>query len=125
VSYDNAQSLAYKVSYLCEQELGEAMVWAIDNDAFSDGLPPLRTIQGTLADPSRRPPLPVLTSVQSADIWWSGDQQLSPEVGLSEAPGLVAYQDKLYCLHLGQDGWLWLTAFDGTTWSADTTVQTR
>ena len=36
------------------------------------------------------------------------------------------YQDRLYCLHQGHgdDGWLWLTVFDGTIWSADTKVGT-
>ena len=34
VTYDNERSLGYKVSYLIEQELGGAMVWAVDLDKF-------------------------------------------------------------------------------------------
>ncbi|HAX87078.1 MAG TPA: chitinase [Cyanobacteria bacterium UBA11370] len=34
VSYDDAESFAYKVSYLIEQGLAGAMVWAIDDDQF-------------------------------------------------------------------------------------------
>lgn len=34
VTYDNEESLGYKVSYLIEKELGGAMVWAVDLDRF-------------------------------------------------------------------------------------------
>jgi len=136
VSYDNAQSLAYKVSYLCAQELGGAMVWAIDNDAFSDGFPLLRTIQETLADPSRRPPLPVLTNVDPTTplgIRWSKDQPLMTgarkdgKVGTTKTPALAMFTNVLYCVHegFGQDGLLWYTTTsDGTTWSQDQQIKT-
>jgi len=34
VSYDDEQSIGYKISYLLQMGLGGAMFWAIDNDAF-------------------------------------------------------------------------------------------
>ncbi|HAX74555.1 MAG TPA: chitinase [Cyanobacteria bacterium UBA11372] len=34
VSYDDSESLAYKVSYLIEKDLAGAMIWAIDDDKF-------------------------------------------------------------------------------------------
>jgi GH18 family chitinase len=136
VSYDNEKSLAYKVSYLCEQELGGAMVWAIDNDAFSDGFPLLRTIQETLADPSGRPSLPpvltALTPPGPLGIRWSKDQQLMTgarkdgTVGTTKTPALAMFKNVLYCVHEGhaQDGYLWYTTFDGMTWSKDQQIKT-
>jgi hypothetical protein len=58
---------------------------------------------------------------------WSPDTQVAPggnPVGLSDSPALAVYQDRLYCVHGGRNdsGWLWVTSFDGTSWSPDTQV---
>jgi hypothetical protein len=56
---------------------------------------------------------------------WTADQQLTTSgngnVGTSGPPALVAYQDKLLCIHEGRAnaGYLWYTVFDGGTWSQD------
>ncbi len=38
------------------------------------------------------------------------------------SPALAVFNDKLYCVHEGQngDGWLWFCSFDGEKWSDDT-----
>jgi hypothetical protein len=43
---------------------------------------------------------------------------------MSAAPSAVYYNGKLYVFHQGEsnDGQLWYTTFDGTTWSGDTKV---
>ena len=58
VTYDNTKSLSYKVSYLIQEELGGAMVWAIDMDDFSQGSPLMSKIKETLDNPSSAPALP-------------------------------------------------------------------
>jgi chitinase len=85
VSYDDEQSIGYKVSYLLEKGLGGAMFWAIDNDAFlsiantvheairhghrhtanvhrtnaAGGFPLMTTAKAILDNPSSAPPLPI------------------------------------------------------------------
>jgi chitinase len=80
VSYDNEQSIGYKISYLLEKGLGGAMFWAIDDDAFpamadtrhktsrqipnavrkdaANGFPLMNTAKAILDNPSTAPPLP-------------------------------------------------------------------
>jgi chitinase len=82
VSYDDEQSIGYKVTYLLQKGLGGAMFWAIDNDAFpsignalhkaigrghiadahgagtSNGFPLITTVKEIFDNPSTAPPLP-------------------------------------------------------------------
>ena len=53
----------------------------------------------------------------SEDIRIAGWQSVGP-------PGLAVYNDVLYCAHANSSGQLALTTFDGSTWSADESVQT-
>ena len=59
VSYDDEESLAYKVSYAIEKGLAGAMVWAIGQDDFSNGYPLLKNIKDILDHPEKRPKLPL------------------------------------------------------------------
>lgn len=70
VSYDDAESLAYKVSYLIEEGLAGAMVWAIDDDDFSNGFPLIKKIKDILENPETRPDLPGDSSFGKPD-WMS------------------------------------------------------
>ena len=58
VTYDDAQSLAYKAAYVNAMGLGGAMIWAIDNDDFQGGFPLIQEIKSVLDDPSKGPQLP-------------------------------------------------------------------
>lgn len=79
VSYDDPQSLGYKVSYLTEKELEGAMVWAIDMDSFpgqtqsslpeeSTNFPLMNAIKGTLDNPTKRVALPVLEPQDGSSV---------------------------------------------------------
>jgi chitinase len=79
VSYDDPESIGYKVSYLIEKGLGGAMVFSIDDDAFgasasatqparlartdatttATSFPLLNTIKAILANPASRPPMSI------------------------------------------------------------------
>lgn len=48
VSYDDPNSIAIKAQYVLSQNLGGAMVWAIDNDDFANGYPLISQIDNTL-----------------------------------------------------------------------------
>ena len=59
-SYDDPKSLAYKVSYVIERGLGGAMIWSIDDDAFSGAtaFPLVHAVKVILDNPATRPALP-------------------------------------------------------------------
>lgn len=130
VSYDDAESLAYKVSYLIEKDLAGAMVWAIDDDYFFNTgslkqekvsralfLDPIEIVSllvvilAILLHPEKRPLLPG---------GWSDDKELP--YGTSGTPAIAAYNGLLYCVHEAkhEEGWLWYTSFDGNQWHGDT-----
>ncbi|MCB1827648.1 MAG: hypothetical protein KDH94_04400 [Coxiellaceae bacterium] len=48
VSYDDPNSIAIKAQYVLSQNLGGAMVWAIDMDEFNNGYPIMTAINKTL-----------------------------------------------------------------------------
>jgi chitinase len=127
VSYDDTDSLAYKVSYVLEQGLGGAMVWSIDDDDFSNGFPLFNSIKSVLDNPALRKPLPdaLLAGPATSGNVWTGDQ-LIPGIGVNTGVGVAVFHSKIYCVHEGiqgaqnnGDGWLWYTTFDGDTWSQD------
>ncbi|MBV9264572.1 MAG: phosphatidylinositol-specific phospholipase C domain-containing protein [Acidobacteriaceae bacterium] len=92
VSYDNEQSIGYKISYLLQKGLGGAMFWAIDDDAFpsmadaphkkatwigngvrkdaASGFPLMSAAKAILDNPSTAPPLPIPGPV-TAQNWMS------------------------------------------------------
>lgn len=118
VSYDDPKSLSYKVSYVIEKELAGAMVWAIDQDNFSNSFatltqtqssvpqtsiiyPLINTIKGILDDPSKRVVLPAvaLPAVEPQDGSSVGDDNFgepavydtgtAPSVGLNSGNTVV------------------------------------
>jgi len=54
---------------------------------------------------------------------WEGDQQV-PNVGMSESPSTVVFDERLYVFHQGSgnDGQLWYDSFDGQNWAGDQQV---
>ncbi|MBE9001868.1 glycoside hydrolase [Nostoc sp. LEGE 12447] len=58
VSYDDAESIGYKISYLIEKGLGGAMIWAIGLDQFQNGFPLIKHAKSILDNPVSRPKLP-------------------------------------------------------------------
>jgi chitinase len=83
ISYDTPQSIGYKVSHAIDANLGGAMLWAIDNDAFGDGAPLTTTAKGILDNPASRPilaPADVLNwAIQRSDVArrWAEAQKAS------------------------------------------------
>ncbi|MFF9058941.1 hypothetical protein ACF09K_09595 [Streptomyces sp. NPDC014882] len=58
--------------------------------------------------------------------YWLEDQQMA-DVGTTAGPALVVHPgspEKVYCLHRGSGGShdIWLTSFDGTSWTKDVKV---
>lgn len=58
VSYDDAESLGYKTSYLIEKGLAGSMIWAIGLDQFQSGYPLIKRTKSILDNPASRPKLP-------------------------------------------------------------------
>ena len=58
VSYDDAESIGYKTSYLIEKGLGGSMFWAIGLDQFQSGFPLIKKTKSILDNPALRPALP-------------------------------------------------------------------
>jgi hypothetical protein len=51
---------------------------------------------------------------------WSTDTPIPiPNCQTAVIPALAVYRDKLYCAHHGNDGYVWCTIFDGTSWSEE------
>jgi chitinase len=129
VSYDDPNSLAYKVAYVNARGLGGAMVWSIDDDDFANGFPLLTKVKSILDNPQSGPQLPdalLAGNVTVPDLHdWSLDKMVDPKVGISGAPGVAVFDGRLYALHEGRnyDGQLWYTSFDGTTWATDTKIE--
>jgi GH18 family chitinase len=105
VSYDDEQSIGYKVSYLLQKGLGGAMFWAIDDDTFvaasdipqkkagrvaharrkngrnaATGFSLISTAKAILDNPSTAPPLPTPVPVTTQN-WMSA---MPHDVYLSE-----------------------------------------
>jgi len=82
VSYDDEESLAYKVSYVIEKGFAGAMVWAIGQDDFSNGYPLLKNIKDILDHPEKRPKLPLSLveslSSESSDNKFGEPQNYDP-----------------------------------------------
>lgn len=58
VSYDDAESIGYKTSYLIEKGLAGAMIWAIGLDQFQKGFPLIKQAKSIIDAPDTRPKLP-------------------------------------------------------------------
>ncbi|GAP94273.1 exo-alpha-sialidase [Leptolyngbya sp. NIES-2104] len=112
-----------------------------------------RAIKKILDDPNSRPELPGLEPEKPKDAFpwdlfsplpdeWMGAassaaraassaaprasvEHTQLEVAISSSPALAVFQDKLYCIHegFGNDGWLWVTTYDGKTWSKDVRLE--
>jgi chitinase len=149
VSYDDTESLGYKASFLIDQGLGGAMIWSIDDDAFQGGsatsptgqgrvrsasaadaattFPLHRRVKGILDNPDSRPTLPSAGGIPagSPNLVWSADTKFGP--GTNQGPGLAVYDQLLYCVHRGggtDPGHLYVTTYDGTSWSSDVLLPT-
>jgi chitinase len=82
ISYDNPESLGYKISYALGHNLGGAMIWAIDNDAFASGSPLISSVKGILDNPASAPVIPDAVrdwAAQRADVArrWAEAQKAS------------------------------------------------
>jgi chitinase len=87
VSYDDAQSLAYKAAYVNARGLGGAMVFSIDDDDFQNGYPLVTKIKDVLENPQDGPQLPeALLAGASGTAFGSGnryDLGLSPSIAVN------------------------------------------
>ncbi|MEH1941725.1 MAG: phosphatidylinositol-specific phospholipase C domain-containing protein [Nostoc sp.] len=88
ISYDDAESIGYKTSYLIEQGLAGAMYWAIGLDKFQAGFPLIKTTKSILANPSSRPKLPAaLVKIPKGPHSWMDKLSDSKKISKINIPG--------------------------------------
>ncbi|MBX9254517.1 phosphatidylinositol-specific phospholipase C domain-containing protein [Desmonostoc muscorum CCALA 125] len=88
ISYDDAESIGYKTSYLIEQGLAGAMYWAIGLDKFQTGFPLIKRTKSILANPSSRPKLPAsLVKIPKGPHSWIDKLSDSKKISKVNIPG--------------------------------------